>query len=155
MTQSLADKSIPSAQLVNLLIASSHPPRQATPKCPCGQKKGHIRLNVWDTLIYAITYEKKLACPTKVLSKMCLSKESPMKTVRNLKHVTKKSRKQTSVRMKRFKHLVAPYCATPRDYLSDSPPSLRGMGFLASQQGKSGAIPPPPFLSVSPLESMR
>ena len=36
--------------------------------------------------------------------------------------------------------LVAPYCAMPRDYLSDTPP---------------GAIPPPPFLSVSPLESMR
>ena len=29
------------------------------------------------------------------------------------------------------------------------------MGFLVSQHGELGAIPPPPFLSVSPLESMR
>ena len=29
------------------------------------------------------------------------------------------------------------------------------MGFLVSQHGQLGAIPPPPFLSVSPLESMR
>ena len=49
--------------------------------------------------------------------------------------------------------LVAPYCAIPRDYLSDTP-LLRAMGFLVSQHGQMGAIPPPPFLSVSPLESM-
>ena len=35
------------------------------------------------------------------------------------------------------------------------PPSLHAMGFLVSQHGQLGAIPPPPFLSVSPLESMR
>ena len=35
------------------------------------------------------------------------------------------------------------------------PPSLRAMGFLVSQHGQLGAIPPPPFLSVSPVESMR
>ena len=46
--------------------------------------------------------------------------------------------------------LVAPYCAIPRDYLSDTP-LLRAMGFLVSQRGQLGAIPPPPFLSVSPL----
>ena len=45
---------------------------------------------------------------------------------------------------------MAPYCAIPRDYLSDTP-LLRAMGFLVSQHGQSGAIPPPPFLSVSPL----
>ena len=50
--------------------------------------------------------------------------------------------------------LVAPYCAIPRDYLSDTP-LLRAMGFLVSQHGQLGAIPPPPFLSVSTLESMR
>ena len=50
--------------------------------------------------------------------------------------------------------LVAPYCAIPRDYLSDTP-LLRAMGFLVSQHGQLGAIPPPPFLSASPLESMR
>ena len=50
--------------------------------------------------------------------------------------------------------LVAPYRAIPRDYLSDTP-LLRAMGFLVSQHGQLGAIPPPPFLSVSPLESMR
>ena len=44
-------------------------------------------------------------------------------------------------------HLVAPYCAIPRDYLSDTP-VLRAMGFLLSQHGQLGAIPPPPFLSV-------
>ena len=42
----------------------------------------------------------------------------------------------------------------PRDYLSDTP-LLRAMGFLVSQHGQLGAIPPPPFLSISPLESMR
>ena len=51
-------------------------------------------------------------------------------------------------------HLVAPYCAIARDYLSDTP-LLRAMGFLVSQHGQLGAIPPPPFLSVSPLEYMR
>ena len=50
--------------------------------------------------------------------------------------------------------LVAPSCATPRDYLSDTP-LLRAMGFLVSQHGQLGAIPPPPFLSISPLESTR
>ena len=49
---------------------------------------------------------------------------------------------------------VTPYCATPRDYLTDTP-LLRAMGFLVSQHGRLGAIPPPPFLSVSPLDSMR
>ena len=49
---------------------------------------------------------------------------------------------------------MAPYCAIPRDYLSDTP-LLRAMGFLVSQHGQLGAIPPPPFLSVSPLECMR
>ena len=49
---------------------------------------------------------------------------------------------------------MAPYCAIPRDYLSD-PPLLRVMGLLGSQHGQLGAIPPPPFLSVSPYESMR
>ena len=29
------------------------------------------------------------------------------------------------------------------------------MGFVVSQHGQLGAIPPPPFLSASPLESMR
>ena len=51
-------------------------------------------------------------------------------------------------------HLVAPYRAIPRDYLSDTP-LLRAMGFLVSQHDQLGAIPPPRFLSVSPLESMR
>ena len=50
--------------------------------------------------------------------------------------------------------LLAPYCAIPRDYLSDTP-LLRAMGISVSQHGQLGAIPPPPFLSVSPLESMR
>ena len=36
---------------------------------------------------------------------------------------------------------MAPYCAIPRDYLSDTP-LLRGMGFLVSQHGQLGAIPP-------------
>ena len=45
---------------------------------------------------------------------------------------------------------MAPYCAIPRDYLSNTP-LLRAMGFLVSQYSQLGAIPPPPFLSVSPL----
>ena len=50
--------------------------------------------------------------------------------------------------------LVAPYCAIPRDCLSDTPLS-RAMGLLVSQHGQLGAIPPPLFLSISPLESMQ
>ena len=50
--------------------------------------------------------------------------------------------------------LVAPYCAIPRDYLSDTPLIAR-YGVLVSQHGQLGAIPTPPFLSISPLESMR
>ena len=44
---------------------------------------------------------------------------------------------------------MAPYCAIPRDYLSDTP-LLRAMGFLVSQHGQLGAIPPPPCVSISP-----
>ena len=50
--------------------------------------------------------------------------------------------------------LVAPYRVIPRDYLSDTP-LLRAMGFLVSQRGQLGAVPPPPFLSISSLEGMR
>ena len=39
--------------------------------------------------------------------------------------------------------------------LSQRYPLLRAMGFLVSQHGQLGAIPCPPFLSVSPVESMR
>ena len=39
--------------------------------------------------------------------------------------------------------------------LSQRYPLLRAMGFLVSQHGQLGAIPPAPFLSVSPVESMR
>ena len=49
-----------------------------------------------------------------------------------------------------FIHLVATYCAIPRDYLSDTP-LLRAMGFLVSQHGQLGAIPPPPFSERFPL----
>ena len=47
-------------------------------------------------------------------------------------------------------NLVAPYCAIPRDYLSDTP-LLRAMGFLVSQHGQLGAIPPSPFSERFPL----
>ena len=46
--------------------------------------------------------------------------------------------------------LFALYCAIPRDYLSDTP-LLRAVGLLVSQHGQLGVIPPPPFLSGSPL----
>ena len=39
--------------------------------------------------------------------------------------------------------------------LSQRYPLLRAMGFLVSQHGQLGAISPSPFLSVSPLESVR
>ena len=45
---------------------------------------------------------------------------------------------------------MAPYCAIPRDYLSDTP-LLRAMGLLVSQHGQLGAIPPPPFSQRFPL----
>ena len=50
--------------------------------------------------------------------------------------------------------VLSRYQKIPRDYLSDTP-LLRAMGFLVSQHGQLGAIPLPPFLSVSPLESIR
>ena len=53
-----------------------------------------------------------------------------------------------------FQDMRPPYCAIPRDYLSDTL-LLRAMGFFVSQHGQLGAIPLPPFLSVSPLESMQ
>ena len=55
---------------------------------------------------------------------------------------------------RRFDPLSGPVlCDTAR--LSQRYPLLRSMGFLVSQHGQLGAIPPPPFLSVSPLKSMR
>ena len=49
--------------------------------------------------------------------------------------------------------LVAPYCAIPRDYLSDTPLSLRAMGvFWCLDMANGVAITPSPlFLSFSPL----
>ena len=49
---------------------------------------------------------------------------------------------------------MAPYCAIPRDYLSDTP-LLRAMGFSVSQHGQLGAIPPPRFSERFPLDSIR
>ena len=46
--------------------------------------------------------------------------------------------------------LVAPYCAIPRDYLSDTP-LLRALGFLVSQHGQLGAISPRPFSERFPI----
>ena len=57
-------------------------------------------------------------------------------------------------RVLRMVFLVAPYCAIARDYLSDGP-LLRAMGFLVSQHDQWGAIPRPPFLILSTLESIR
>ena len=55
---------------------------------------------------------------------------------------------------KKFLPLVAPYCAIPRDCLGDTPPiACYGVSGVSTDQ--LGAIPLPPFLSVSPLESMR
>ena len=59
-----------------------------------------------------------------------------------------------SFRKEEGRYLVAPYCAILRDYVSDTP-LLRAMVLLVSQHDQLGAIPPPPFLSPSPLESMR
>ena len=53
-----------------------------------------------------------------------------------------------------YNDLSGPTLCIPRDHLGDTP-LFRAMGFLVSQQGQLGAIPPPPFMSVSPLESMR
>ena len=48
---------------------------------------------------------------------------------------------------------MAPYCAIPRDYLSDTS-LLCAVGFWVSEHDQLGAIPLPP-LSLSRLESMR
>ena len=51
--------------------------------------------------------------------------------------------------------LVAPYCAIPRDYLSDTPLACALRGFLGVSTWPIGCDTPSPFLSVSPLESAR
>ena len=50
--------------------------------------------------------------------------------------------------------LVAPYCAVPRDYLSDTP-LLRAMGFFGVSAWPVGCDTPSPFSERSPLDSMR
>ena len=50
--------------------------------------------------------------------------------------------------------LVAPSCAIPRDYLSDTS-LLRVMGFFGVSTWPIGCDTPSLFLSVSPLQSMR
>ena len=49
---------------------------------------------------------------------------------------------------------MAPYCAIPRDYLSDTPPIAR-YGVLGVSTWPIVCDAPSPFLSVSPLDSMR
>ena len=65
-----------------------------------------------------------------------------------------KTKYRSSLKTFRGATLVAPHRTITRDYLSVTP-LLRAMGFLVSRHGQLGAIPPPPFLSVSPLENMR
>ena len=50
----------------------------------------------------------------------------------------------------RFATLVAPYCAIPRDYLSDTPHCAL-WGFWC----QLGAIPPPHFLSIPPWRACK
>ena len=54
-------------------------------------------------------------------------------------------------------HSEWPHIARYRETISAIPgtPLLRAMGFLVSQYGQSGAITPPPFLCIPPLESKR
>ena len=47
-------------------------------------------------------------------------------------------------------HLVAPYCAIPRDYLSDTP-LLRAMGFFGVSTWPIGCDTPAPFSEHFPL----
>ena len=49
---------------------------------------------------------------------------------------------------------MAPF-ARYRETISAIPPKSARYGFLVSEHGQLGAIPPPAFLSMSPLESMR
>ena len=48
-----------------------------------------------------------------------------------------------------FVHLVAPYCAIPRDYLSDTP-LLRAMGVFGVSTWRIGCDTPSPFSECSP-----
>ena len=51
---------------------------------------------------------------------------------------------------KRLTNLVAPYCAIPRDYLSDTP-LLRAMGFFGVSTWPMGCDTPSPFSERFPL----
>ena len=49
------------------------------------------------------------------------------------------------------KNLVAPYCATPRDYLSDTPPIAGYGGFVGVSTWRIGCDAPSPFPESFPL----
>ena len=53
-----------------------------------------------------------------------------------------------------FQNLVAPYCAIPRDYLSDTPLLRALWGFWCLKMANRVRYPPP-FLSISPVENMQ
>ena len=62
---------------------------------------------------------------------------------------------KTHLKIGRKKNLSGPVLRDTARLSQRYPPSLRAMGFLVSQHGQLSAIPLPPFLSVSPLESIR
>ena len=53
------------------------------------------------------------------------------------------------------RHLLSGPVSRDIARLSQRYPPIARYGVFVSQHGQLGAIPPPPFLSVSPLESMR
>ena len=60
--------------------------------------------------------------------------------------------KGKAIQLKRFGHsLSGPRIARYRETISAIPPLLRAMGFLVSQHGQLGAIPPPTFSERFPL----
>ena len=72
---------------------------------------------------------------------------------KNLRHISAEGPGQKRVKTESKR----PWPRIPRyrETISAIPPLLRAMGFLGSQHGQLGAIPPPPLLSVSPWRACK
>ena len=64
---------------------------------------------------------------------------------------TRKKCRSQKIQGQKYRALVAPCCAIPRDYLSDTPPYCALWGFWCPQHGQLGCDTPSPFSERFPL----